>query len=66
LAQWREALAGLERGWFAPLLDAARNGALESVTLHGLGPDFSYTCELKPRDRWRFWRPRRGLHTYAG
>jgi hypothetical protein len=66
LAAWRSALDGLERSWFAPLLDAAREGVLEAVTLHGLGPDFGYTCEFRPRDRWRFWRPRTGLQTYAG
>ena len=65
LPQWREALAGLERDWFHPLLDALRKGAIESLTLHGLGADFSYSSEMRPRDRWRFWRARRPLHAYA-
>ena len=63
--QWREALAGLERDWFIPLLGALWKGAMESLVLHGLGPDFSYASEIRPRDRWRFWCPRRPLHAYA-
>lgn len=65
LQRWREALAVLEQNWFAPLLDALRKSALESLTLHGLGPDFGYASEIRPRDRWRFWRARRPLHAYA-
>ena len=65
LPQWREALAGLEHDWFQPLLDALRKGAIESLTVHGLGADFSYSSEMRPRDRWRFWRALRPLHAYA-
>jgi hypothetical protein len=65
LPQWREALAGLERDWFQPLLDALWKESFESLTLHGLGADFSYSSEIRPRDRWRFWRARRPLHAYA-
>jgi hypothetical protein len=65
LPQWREALAGLERDWFRPLLDALSKKSFESLTLHGLGADFSYSSEIRPRDRWRFWRARRPLHAYA-
>ncbi len=65
LPQWREALASLERDWFGPLLHALQNGAIGSFTLHGLGPDFSYVSETRPRDRWRFWRARRPLHAYV-
>lgn len=65
LAQWREAVIALERAWLAPLLDAVRDGALGTVTLHGLGPDFSYRSTLGRRDRWRFWQPRRPLFTYV-
>ena len=65
LRQWREALAKLERDWFSPLLDALKRGALETLALHGLGPDFSYVSETRPRDHWRFWRARRPLHAYV-
>jgi len=65
LAGWREAVSELERSWFAPLLEGLRDAALESITLHGLGPDYGYDSELTRRDLWRFWRPRRPLHAYA-
>jgi hypothetical protein len=65
LPEWHEAIANLERDWFGPLLDTLQKGAIESFTLHGLGPDFSYVSETQPRDRWRFWRVRRPLQAYA-
>ena len=65
LPQWCDALSALERDWFGPLLDALRRPSIESLTLHGLGPDFSYSSEIRPRDCWRFWRARRPLHAYA-
>ncbi|MGH8640357.1 MAG: hypothetical protein ACRET6_01525 [Burkholderiales bacterium] len=65
LPRWREALAALEQNWFAPLLNGLQKRAIESLTLHGLGPDFGYASEIRPRDRWRFWRARRPLHAYA-
>jgi len=65
LADWRDAVAMLERLWIAPLLSGLRNASLESLTLHGLGPDYGYTSNLTGRDRLRFWRVRRPLHAYA-
>jgi hypothetical protein len=65
LANWRNAVAMLERLWIAPLLSGLRNASLESLTLHGLGPDYGYTSSLTGRDRLRFWRVRRPLHAYA-
>jgi hypothetical protein len=65
LADWRDAVATLERTWIAPLLSGLRHAALESLTLHGLGPDYGYTSNLSGRDRLRFWRVRRPLHAYA-
>jgi len=65
LADWREAVATLERLWIAPLLSRLRDASLESLTLHGLGPDYGYTSSLTGRDRLRFWRVRRPLHAYA-
>ena len=65
LADWREAVATLERLWIAPLLSRLQDASLESLTLHGLGPDYGYTSSLTGRDRLRFWRVRRPLHAYA-
>ena len=65
LPRWREALAALEQNWFAPLLDALRKSTMESLTLHGLGPDFGHASEIRASDRWRFWRARRPLDAYA-
>jgi len=62
---WREAATALERAWLAPLLAALEGGALQTLTLHGLGPDYGYTVTLRPGDRFRFWRRRRPLHEYA-
>lgn len=65
LADWRDAVAMLERSWMAPLLSELGSAALESLTLHGLGPDYGFTANLTGRDRLRFWRVRRPLHAYA-
>lgn len=65
LAQWRDALATLERSWTAVLLAGLRDAALESLTLHGLGPDHGYSSILTWRDRLHFWRTRRPLQAYA-
>ncbi len=65
LADWREALAALERSWAAVLLGGLWSAALESLTLHGLGPDYGYTSVLTRRDRLRLWRTRRPLRAYA-
>lgn len=65
LADWRDDVATLERLWIAPLLSGLRDAALETLTLHGLGPEYGYTSLLTRRDRLRFWRVRRPLHAYA-
>jgi hypothetical protein len=65
LADWRDGVAAIERTWFAPLLDGLRNGTLDALTLHGLGPDYGYSVTMMPRDLWRLWRLKRPLHTYA-
>jgi hypothetical protein len=64
LPRWHDALTALEQNWFAPLLDGLRKRAIESLTLHGLGPDFGHASEIRASDRWRFWRARRPLHAY--
>lgn len=65
IADWRDRTAALEHTWFAPLLAGLKSGTLETVTLHGLGPDHSYSAAASRRDLWRFWRLARPLQTYA-
>ncbi|MGH8662175.1 MAG: hypothetical protein ACREUB_10495 [Burkholderiales bacterium] len=65
LAEWRAAAAMLERSWIAVLLEGLRDAVVESLTLHGLGPDHGYTSVLVKRDRLRLWRTRRPLRAYA-
>jgi hypothetical protein len=64
-AEWRDALAMLERSWFSVLLAGLRGAALESLTLHGLGPDHGQSSVLTRRGCLHFWRTRRPLHAYA-
>ena len=64
-AEWRRALADLELCWFAPLLEELRRGRLQSLTLHGPGPDRSYAATLRRLDALRFWRRRRLLQCYS-
>ncbi len=50
---WLELLQRLEREWFAPLLEALKGGALESLTIvAGSGREFHVTR----RSLWRRWR----------
>jgi hypothetical protein len=63
--EWRDALEGMERTWTAALVAGLWDGALDSLTLHGLGPDYGYTSVLTRRDRLRVWRTRRPLRAYA-
>jgi hypothetical protein len=65
LAAWRHALTTLEQDWFAPLLAAVKRGAVETLTLRGLGADYGYTVEIERGDLWRFWRTAKSLTHYA-
>ena len=65
LADWRDGIAALERTWFAPLLAGLKNGALETLTLHGLGSDHGITVVVSRRDLWCLWRVKRRLEAYA-
>lgn len=65
LANWRNAVAKLEQSWAAVLLAGLWEGALESLALHGLGPDYGYRSVMARRDRRSFWRFRRPLRAYA-
>lgn len=58
---WREALAGLETRWFAPLLEALRGGRCHGLHLAAFGPDASIALDIAPLDVWKFWRRPRPL-----
>ena len=62
---WREALLQLERGWFAPLLDALRQGRIGMLSLHALGPEGALSVEVAHGDLRRFWRRVKPLADYA-
>jgi len=62
---WRDALRRLDATWFAPMLARLRAHLKGSVTLHGLGPDFSVVVRLSSRDGFRIWRRRLPLAHYA-
>lgn len=64
-AQYREALARLERDWFAPLLAALRAGRIGMVSLHAPDGAQRLSCETTRGDLHRFWRRARRLHEYA-
>lgn len=61
----REALATLERQWFAPLLAALRAGRAGMVTLHVPGAPKDACFETTRADLRRIWRRRRALEHYA-
>jgi len=65
LAVWRHAVEHLEHSWAAALVAGLRDGAIDTLTLQGLGPDYGYTSVLTRRDRLRVWRTRRPLGAYA-
>ncbi len=62
-AEYRERLAALESGWFAPLLAALRAGRAGMLTVHV--PDAAASFETVRGDLRRFWRRRRALQRYA-
>ncbi len=57
---WQEAMARLERDWFAPLLKAVQRGELEQLRVIADGCDFT----LRRGRLWHFWRRSRALHEY--
>jgi hypothetical protein len=54
--QWRARLAGLEREWFAPLLEALRAGRIGMLTLHAVGAGGGLQAETTRQDLRYFWR----------
>jgi len=54
--RWQEALAALERDWFAPIAQALDRGILRHFTLHVPGERSSFSLTLGLGARWCFWR----------
>jgi hypothetical protein len=64
-SEYQAALARLERDWFAPLLDALREGRIGMVTIHVPDAAESLAYETIRPDLRRFWRRPRALEHYA-
>lgn len=54
--RWRDALATLERDWFAPLRAAQRAGRIDRFTLTAPGDRGTLSLTIDRADRWKFWR----------
>lgn len=64
-ARWADALAALERDWFAPMLAALRARQLGMLTLHAFGPGSALTVETTATDLRYLWRRCRPLLSYV-
>ncbi|MDO8933522.1 MAG: hypothetical protein Q7U97_14100 [Rhodocyclaceae bacterium] len=62
---WREALARLERDWFAPLTDALRRGRCRTLHVVAFGPDASVDIHIARHDLLKFWRRPQALTRLA-
>jgi hypothetical protein len=58
-------VAGLEQGWFAPLLAALRSGRIGMLTIHIPDAAEAVSCETIRGDLRRFWRRARPIEHYA-
>jgi hypothetical protein len=63
--QYQDALARLERDWFAPLLSALRDGRIGMLTIHVPDAAECLTYETIRGDLRRFWRRPKALEHYA-
>jgi len=64
-AEYRAGIEALERGWFAPLLGALREGRVGMVTLHVPDAAAGASFETIRGDLRRFWRRPKALERYA-
>ncbi|ANQ84673.1 hypothetical protein dqs_1629 [Azoarcus olearius] len=60
LDSWREALAGLERDWFAPLA-ALPGGKLHRLRITAPGDRAGFELDVRAGQRWKFWRKPQAL-----
>jgi hypothetical protein len=63
--EYQDAVARLERDWFAPLLAALRGGRVGMVTIHVPDAAECLAYETIRGDLRRFWRRPRALEHYA-
>lgn len=56
LARWQDALAALERDWFAPIARALGRGVFRHFALHVPGERAGFSLTLGIGAHWRFWR----------
>lgn len=61
LLAWTEALMELEQKWFAPALNALKDGRISTLRLTGPGDLASLELNLNRSDCWKFWRRGSGL-----
>ena len=63
--EYQDAIARLERDWFAPLLSALRGGRIGMITIHVPDAAECLAYESIRGDLRRFWRRPRALEHYA-
>lgn len=61
IASWRDALAQLERDWFAPLLQAMKSGQVQGIHLHFAELHRVASFQVQRDDLWKFWRRPKSL-----
>lgn len=64
-AAWREAIVGLNRRWFSPLLTALRNGLVGKLAVVALHREGCVRFELARMDLMRIWRRVRPWQAHA-
>ncbi len=62
---WQEGLKQLEQTWFAPLLLALKQGALNTLTLHAGSEGLIQSFHVTATDLWKFWRRTKPLASYT-
>jgi hypothetical protein len=60
-AAWADALAGLERTWFSPILRQYRAGRAERIEIVAPGDSCGMEAACASSDRWKLWRRPVGL-----
>jgi hypothetical protein len=53
---WQQALAGLDKNWFSPLLRELQAGQLGGIVITGFGDNQSIEIQISKNDLWKFWR----------
>lgn len=61
---WHETLERMERHWFAPLLEALRDGTISHLVLHVASTNRVFSYTLKQSDLFKFWRRAQPLGAY--